>query len=79
MSKAEEHVYEYEGQRLKTCECGATIFFARHFTTGKWIPVKEATGECHFIDCPKAAEFRQRRGPKQDRNTHYRNQPKTRR
>ena len=74
LSMADDHKYEYEGQKLKRCDCGAEIFFVRHHITGKWMPVNSETGQSHFIDCPNAGQHRRRRGPGQNREVKYKNQ-----
>ena len=48
-------IYQYVGQDVKQCKCGAWIYFVGN------MPVNVQTHQTHFADCPNADEFRKRK------------------
>lgn len=41
----------------KCQKCDAVIRFEKNEKTGKFVPISVATGQSHFLDCPKANDF----------------------
>ena len=58
IQQALHELLEKVGQRGTCRGCGTEIFWVRHKTSGKLVPYSCRSSLNHFIDCPRAAEFR---------------------